>query len=217
MDAAVHDEVVRGDEMHATGTHSLPIGARESARQTSEFDQIALRVSEGESDYERIAPAPAKSKPRRSDSSRTVRPLLRRLATVGIAAVSVAVAFVAWDQYSAGPWTRDGRVRVQVASVAPEISGKITELRIVDNQFVHKGDILYVVDPFDFDVALRTSRAVLQQRMADLSVKELQSERRRRLSDLASSTEEKQVYEGNALQAKAAVDSAQEQVRQRST
>jgi RND family efflux transporter MFP subunit len=214
MDAAVHDEVVREDEMHATGTHSLPIEAKESARQTSAFDQIALRVSEGDSDHERIAPAPAKSKPRRSDSSRTVRLLLRRLATVGIAAVSVAAAFVAWDQYNAGPWTRDGRVRVQVASVAPEISGKITELRIVDNQFVHKGDILYVVDPFDFDVALRTSRAVLQQRMADLSVKELQSERRRRLSDLASSTEEKQVYEGNALQAKAAVESAEEQVRQ---
>jgi multidrug resistance efflux pump len=50
--------------------------------------------------------------------------------------------------------------------------------------------------------------------MADLNVKDLQSERRRRLSDLASSTEEKQVYEGSALQAKAAVDSAQEQVRQ---
>jgi multidrug resistance efflux pump len=50
--------------------------------------------------------------------------------------------------------------------------------------------------------------------MADLSVKELQSERRRRLSDLASSTEEKQVYEGSALQAKAAVDSAQQQVRE---
>jgi multidrug resistance efflux pump len=50
--------------------------------------------------------------------------------------------------------------------------------------------------------------------MADLNVKDLQSERRRRLSDLASSTEEKQVYEGSALQAKAAVDSAQQQVRQ---
>jgi multidrug resistance efflux pump len=34
------------------------------------------------------------------------------------------------------------------------------------------------------------------------------------LSDLASSTEEKQVYEGSALQAKAAVDSAQQQLRQ---
>jgi multidrug resistance efflux pump len=126
----------------------------------------------------------------------------------------VLVALASWDQYNAGPWTRDGRLRVQVASVAPEISGQITQLSIVDNQFVHKGDILYVIDPFDFDVALRTNKAVLQQRMADLSVKELQSERRRRLSDLASSTEEKQVYEGNALQAKAAVDSAQEQVRQ---
>jgi multidrug resistance efflux pump len=79
---------------------------------------------------------------------------------------------------------------------------------------VHKGDLLYVIDPFDFDVALRTNKAILQQRMADLNVKDLQSERRRRLSDLASSTEEKQVYEGNALQAKAAVDSAQQQVRQ---
>jgi RND family efflux transporter MFP subunit len=98
--------------------------------------------------------------------------------------------------------------------VAPQISGQITELRIVDNQFVHKGDLLYVIDPFDFDVALRTNKAILQQRMADLNVKDLQSERRRRLSDLASSTEEKQVYEGNALQAKAAVDSAQQQVRQ---
>jgi RND family efflux transporter MFP subunit len=98
--------------------------------------------------------------------------------------------------------------------VAPEISGKITELRIVDNQFVHKGDILYIIDPFDFEVALRTNKAVLRQRMADLNVKDLQSERRRRLTDLASTTEEKQVYEGNALQAKAAVDSAQEQVRQ---
>jgi multidrug resistance efflux pump len=126
----------------------------------------------------------------------------------------VLIALVTWDQYNAGPSTRDGRVRVQVASVAPEISGKITELRIVDNQFLHKGDMLYVIDPFDFDVALRTNKAVLQQKMADLSVKDLQSERRRRLSDLASSTEEKQVYEGNALQAKAAVDSAQQQVRE---
>jgi multidrug resistance efflux pump len=73
----------------------------------------------------------------------------------------VLVALVTWDQYNAGPWTRDGRLRVQVASVAPEISGKIMELRIVDNQFVHKGDILHVIDPFDFDVAVRTNKAML--------------------------------------------------------
>jgi RND family efflux transporter MFP subunit len=151
---------------------------------------------------------------RRSDASRTVRLLLRKFATIGIAVVAVLVALITWDLYSAAPWTRDGRVRVQVASVAPQISGQIKELRIVDNQFVHKGDILYVIDPFDFEVALRANKAVLQQRAADMNVKELQSERRSRLSELSTSVEQKQIYEGNAIQAKAALEAAQEQVAQ---
>nr|WP_271576768.1 HlyD family secretion protein [Bradyrhizobium sp. CCBAU 11361] len=149
-----------------------------------------------------------------SGALRTAGLLLRKLATAGIAIVAVAVALVTWDQYNAGPWTRNGRVRVQVASVAPQISGQIKELRIADNQFVHKGDILYVIEPFDFEVALRAHRAALQQKIADMNVKESQSERRSRLSDLSASVEQKQVYEGNALQAKAAVDAANEQVAQ---
>jgi multidrug resistance efflux pump len=42
---------------------------------------------------------------------------------------------VTWDYYVTAPWTRDGRVRVQVASVAPQVSGQITELRVGDNQY----------------------------------------------------------------------------------
>jgi RND family efflux transporter MFP subunit len=215
MDAPVHDEAVQHDEIQATVTHSSPGVGDASARQASEFDDNARRVSESYPNNKPIISSSGKSTSRpRGGALRTARFLLRRVATAGIAVVAVLIALVTWDQYNAGPWTRDGRVRVQVASVAPQISGQITELRIVDNQFVHKGDLLYVIDPFDFDVALRTNKAILQQRMADLNVKDLQSERRRRLSDLASSTEEKQIYEGNALQAKAAVDSAQQQVRQ---
>jgi len=215
MDGAVHDEAVQKDEMQATVTRSSTSVGDASDRQASELGDVARGVSEGYPNNKPIVSSPGRSTARRrGDALRTARFLLRKVATAGIAVVAVLVALVAWDQYNAGPWTRDGRIRVQVASVAPEISGKITELRIVDNQFVHKGDILYVIDPFDFDVALRTNKAVLQQRTADLSVKELQSERRRRLSDLASSTEEKQVYEGSALQAQAAVDSAQQQVRE---
>jgi len=37
------------------------------------------------------------------------------------------------------------------------------ELRAVDNQFVHKGDVLYVIDPFDFEVSLRSNKAQLEQ------------------------------------------------------
>src|SRR5262249_54395440 len=54
----------------------------------------------------------------------------KRLATLAIALVAIAMALVIWGYYVTAPWTRDGRVRVQVASVAPHVSGQITELRI---------------------------------------------------------------------------------------
>jgi multidrug resistance efflux pump len=138
----------------------------------------------------------------------------KRLATLAIALVAIVIALVTWDYYVTAPWTRDGRVRVQVASIAPQVSGQITELRVGDNQYVHRGDVLYVIDPFDFEVALRADKAQLQQRAADLQVKQVQSERRQRLSDLATSPEQQQVFAGVAVQAKAAFDAAQQQVAQ---
>jgi multidrug resistance efflux pump len=142
------------------------------------------------------------------------RSMLLRLATLAILLLAVLVSVVTWDVYVTSPWTRDGRIRVQVASVAPEISGRIVAVRITDDQFVHKGDVLYQIEPFDFEVKLRTNKAVLEQKKADLHVKELQNARRQKLSDLATTTEEQQVYEGSAIQAKAAVDAAEQQVAQ---
>src|SRR4029077_9831125 len=114
--------------------------------------------------------------------------------------------------YVAAPRTRDGIVRVQVAGIAPQVSGQITEIRVVDNQYVHQGDVLYVIDPFDFQVTLDTTKAQLRQAAADLEVKRLQAERRQHLSDLATTPEEQQLFVGNAVQAQAIFDAAQQQV-----
>jgi multidrug resistance efflux pump len=175
----------------------------------------------------------APTAPRRSEAARQPEPIAKPsasgmriperrwllasakgLATLGIALVAVLAALVTWDYYVTAPWTRDGRVRVQVASVAPQVSGQIIELRVGDNQYVHRGDVLYVIDPFDFEVTLRASNALVQQRAADLQVKRLQSERRQRLSDLATNPEQQQVFAGTAVQAKAAFEAAQQQVAQ---
>jgi multidrug resistance efflux pump len=155
-------------------------------------------------------PPPAK----RSTSAQLLRSMSRRLATLAIFLLAVLVSIVAWDRYIIAPWTRDGTVRVQVANVAPQVSGQITQLRVTNNQFVHKGDVLYQIEPFDFDVALRTSKAVLEERETDSQVKTQEAERRQRLSDLAVTPEEQQVFEGNATQAKAAADAARAQVAQ---
>jgi RND family efflux transporter MFP subunit len=131
-----------------------------------------------------------------------------------ILALAVLAAVVIWDFYVTAPWTRDGSVRVQVAGIAPEVSGQITEVRVVDNQYVHQGDVLYVIDPFDFQVALDTAKAQLRQKAADLQVKWMQAERQMHLSDLATTPEQQQIYVGNATQAQAAFDSAQQQLAQ---
>jgi RND family efflux transporter MFP subunit len=155
-------------------------------------------------------PAPGRPSP----IARFARETLKTAATLLILAVAVVAALVIWDYYVTAPWTRDGSVRAQVASIAPQVSGQIIEIRVVDNQYVHQGDVLYVIDPFDFQAALDTDKAQLRQRAADLQVKGMQAERRQHLTDLATTAEEQQVYVGNFTQAQAAFDAAQQQVAQ---
>ena len=144
--------------------------------------------------------------------ARFFRETLKTAATMLIVVLAVLAALVIWDFYVTAPWTRDGRVRVQVASIAPQVSGQITEIRVVDNQYVRQGDVLYVIDPFDFRVTLDTAKAQLRQAAADLQVKRVQAERRQHLSDLATTPEEQQLFVGNAVQAQAVFDAAQQQV-----
>jgi RND family efflux transporter MFP subunit len=146
--------------------------------------------------------------------ARFARATLKRTATLLILALAVLAALVIWDYYVTAPWTRDGSVRVQVARIAPQVSGQITEIRVVDNQYVHQGDVLYVIDPFDFQVALDTSKAQLRQKAADLQVKRMQWERRQHLSDLATTPEQQQQFAGAAIQAQAVLDAAQQQIAQ---
>jgi RND family efflux transporter MFP subunit len=138
-----------------------------------------------------------------------------RLAATGVILLiaAVAAAYV-WEFYVAAPWTRDGTVRVQVANIAPQVAGQIVEVRVGDNQIVHKGDVLYVIDPVDFEVSVTSADAEVKNREADLQVKNAQSARRQALTTVSTSIEEKQQYAGTAKIAEAALESAQAQLKQ---
>ena len=140
--------------------------------------------------------------------------LRRWLATLVVLCVTAVAVALIWQYYVTAPWTRDGRVRVLVANVAPQVSGQIVELRIADNQIVHKGEVLYVIDPFDFKVKLDSAQSQVKMRAADLQVKRTQAERRQALSINAASAEEKQQYVGNSTMAEAQFADAQVQLAQ---
>src|SRR6202789_1095756 len=92
---------------------------------------------------------------------RVVAYVFRYLITGALVVAALGAAHYGWRIYVTSPWTRDGMVRVQVASVAPLISGRIVEVRIADNQHVHKGDVLYVIEKFDFQTALDNAKATI--------------------------------------------------------
>ena len=138
-------------------------------------------------------------------------PLLITLATIVIA---LALGWGMWDAYMGSPWTRDGTVRVYVVTMAPEVAGRIVELPVHDNQFVHKGDLLMVIDPINYKIAVDLADAAVKQADANAQNAAIQAERRARLTTLAVSQEEKQIYATQAVAAQAQLEQAKANLAQ---
>jgi multidrug resistance efflux pump len=94
-----------------------------------------------------------------------IMPFLITLATVTLATL---LGWAMWDVYMGTPWTRDATVRAYVVTMAPEVAGRIVELHVVDNKFVHKGDLLMVIDPTNYSIAVSQAEAAVQQAQASM-------------------------------------------------
>jgi multidrug resistance efflux pump len=125
-----------------------------------------------------------------------ILPLLITLTTTVFAALC---GWVTWESYMGAPWTRDGTVRTNVVTMAPEVAGRIVTMTVADNQFVHRGDLLLVIDPTDYRNALNSAEAAVDETKAAALDAEQQAERRRRLTELAEPVEDRQIHEAKAV------------------
>jgi multidrug resistance efflux pump len=96
---------------------------------------------------------------------RRIVPFLITLATVVLAGL---LGWGMWRVYVGSPWTRDGTVRAYVVTIAPEVAGRIVELPVVDNKYVRKGDLLTVIDPTNYRIAVSQAEAAVQQAEANV-------------------------------------------------
>src|SRR2546421_11687543 len=85
-----------------------------------------------------------------SGARRVAGRLLGTLIVAG-AAVAVIVTLLQWDTR---PQTDDATVRANFVGVAPQVSGHIVDLRVRDNQEGREGDLLFVVDPRLYEIAV---------------------------------------------------------------
>jgi len=88
---------------------------------------------------------------------------------VAITLIVVLLAILAgtwlWHFYLYTPWTRDARVRADVVVVAPDVSGWVTRLAVVDNQLVKPGDLLMQIDQQRYQANLAHAKAVAETRL----------------------------------------------------
>jgi RND family efflux transporter MFP subunit len=95
---------------------------------------------------------------------------LKSIKKLGLTAVNLALiaavayyAYGAFEDYIKNPWTRDGQVRGHVIQVSPRVSGMVTRIVVVDNQFVNAGDLLFEIDREPFDIAIAQAEANLRR------------------------------------------------------
>ena len=136
------------------------------------------------------------------------------LVTLAVITVAVVLGRAMWDTYMAAPWTRDGTVRAYVVTMAPQVAGQIVELPVSDNQFVHKGDLLMVIDPTNYKIAVSLAEAALQQVQVNAENAEREAKRRLQLTNLAVTVEQQQTFETSAVAAQAQTQQAQANLEQ---
>ncbi|MGL4208230.1 MAG: efflux RND transporter periplasmic adaptor subunit [Candidatus Adiutrix sp.] len=115
-----------------------------------------------------------------------MKPSKKYLIAVSIAFVAIFCAYKLWNYYLLGPWTRDGRIRVEIIEVSAEVSGRLINLPIADNQRVNKGDLLLEIEPADYELATTIAQAQLEQLRSQQSLAQAQFDRRVQLSSSAS-------------------------------
>jgi multidrug resistance efflux pump len=92
-----------------------------------------------------------------------------KMPTLLLLLVAVAVAYFVYQRWTERPWTRDGQVRADIVRIAPRVSGYIVEVAVQDNQFAHKGELLFRIDPSSYQLAVDTAQVQLQQAREDVA------------------------------------------------
>lgn len=80
----------------------------------------------------------------------------------------VAVLLVGWFWWESRQWedTDDAEIDGHIYPISARVSGQVIKVSFDDGQLVHKGDVLVVIDPTDYTVALERARADYQDAQA---------------------------------------------------
>jgi len=121
--------------------------------------------------------------------------IFRFFLTILLLGAALLLGRMAWDRYMDSAWTRDGRVKADVVTISADVAGTVTEVLVRDNQFVHKGDVLFVVDKARYENTLAQANAALRAQQVEKGRRTKEANRRAALDASIISAENRETAE----------------------
>lgn len=106
-------------------------------------------------------PSAAPAPPKPSWQLGEWRPIAGRIITIVVVIATVLLILWIWSIIEKHPRTDDATVEANVIGVAPRVRGEIIKLNVQDNQEVKAGDVLFEIDPADYQLALANAQSAL--------------------------------------------------------
>lgn len=77
-----------------------------------------------------------------------------------IAVAAIFVCYLLLDRHA--PWTDQARVQAFVIPIVPQVSGKVLEVNVEQDEIVNAGQLLFRIDASDYELAVETAKAALE-------------------------------------------------------
>ncbi|HXZ14705.1 MAG TPA: multidrug transporter subunit MdtN [Roseiarcus sp.] len=97
---------------------------------------------------------------------RSLGVLVSLIALIGVVVTGVLVT----RRTDERPSTYDASIQAYIVNMAPEVSGRIVKLNVLDNQMVKEGQVLFQIDPKPYQLRVDQARAAVQGLEAQLAV-----------------------------------------------
>jgi len=131
--------------------------------------------------------------------TRLLPTLGRVVLTLLLVAGAIFALVIVWRHYENDPWTRDGSVQADVVQVSADVAGLVTQIRVHDNQLVHAGDILFVVDQERYAAQLAQVQATVISARASIENARASQANARATLDNASREEKRYLSLGDLV------------------
>jgi multidrug efflux system membrane fusion protein len=101
------------------------------------------------------------SKPTSRPAQGRFKRFLVLILSLVILGTAVVLSLWAWNFNELHPRTDDGVARANIIGIAPRVSGPIIKVSVRDNQWVRSGDLLFEIDPADYQLSVDRAKAAL--------------------------------------------------------